>query len=199
MAPTGVAAINIDGTTIHTGLGIPCKNFIPLSDKQRTALWLKLEDVSVIFIDEISMVGSKLLLKIHQRLCKSLVWLIVFHLQTKLLLPVVIFINYPLYPVFSTEGFVIALLKLWHNFKFVESDEVMRQQGDNRFIEQCENRLFDWSRWTNPQIKICFAWKPDYPWNALHIYAENFFVGIHNQRMLVALDTQQRSLFKISI
>jgi len=30
LAPTGVASINIDGTTIHTGLGIPCSNFHPL-------------------------------------------------------------------------------------------------------------------------------------------------------------------------
>jgi len=30
LAPTGVASININGTTIHTGLGIPCSNFHPL-------------------------------------------------------------------------------------------------------------------------------------------------------------------------
>ena len=53
LASTGVAAININGTTIHTGLGIPCTNFHPLGDRQRTSLRMKLENVSAIFIDEI--------------------------------------------------------------------------------------------------------------------------------------------------
>jgi len=73
LAPTGVAAININGTTVHTGLGIHGNNInndVPLSGRQRTNLRIKLEEVSVVFIDEISMVGSKLLLKIHQRLCE---------------------------------------------------------------------------------------------------------------------------------
>ena len=198
-----MAAINIDGTTIHTGLGIPCKNFIPLSDKQRTALRLKLEEVSVIFIDEISMVGSKLLLQIHQRLCE------IFGMSDRIpFANKTIIASGDLYqlppvlakPVYSTDGFVIALLKLWHNFKFVEFDEVMRQQGDNRFIDLLNNvrigclteadELLLKSRFVSPESQ-------DYPWNALHIYAENYFVGIHNQRMLVALDTQQRSIFAI--
>ena len=62
LAPTGVAAININGTTIHTGLGIPCTNFHQLSDRQRTNLRIKLENVSAIFIDEISMVFSKIII-----------------------------------------------------------------------------------------------------------------------------------------
>ena len=41
MAPTGVAAINIDGTTIHTALNIPLgsfgKNLPPLGDKMKSS------------------------------------------------------------------------------------------------------------------------------------------------------------------
>ena len=41
MAPTGVAAINIDGTTIHTALNIPIgsfgKNLPPLGDKMKSS------------------------------------------------------------------------------------------------------------------------------------------------------------------
>ena len=42
MAPTGVAAINIDGTTIHTAFNIPVghfgSNLPPLSDKMKSSL-----------------------------------------------------------------------------------------------------------------------------------------------------------------
>ena len=39
LAPTGVAAINIDGTTIHTALGITVGNKLyPLNDRQQRIL-----------------------------------------------------------------------------------------------------------------------------------------------------------------
>ena len=144
---------------------------------------LKLEEVSVIFIDEISMVGSKLLLQIHQRLCE------IFGMSDRIpFANKTIIASGDLYqlppvlakPVFSTDGFVIAL-KLWHNFKFVELDEVMRQQGDNRFIDLLNNvrigclteadELLLKSRFVSPESQ-------GYPWNALHIYAERAKVSV---------------------
>ena len=72
MAPTGVAAIIIDGTTIHTALNIPVdhfgKNLPLLSDKMRRTLRNRLADLKVIIIDEISMVSNNLLYYIHLRL-----------------------------------------------------------------------------------------------------------------------------------
>ena len=72
LAPTGVAAINIGGTTIHSALGIPVGNFgktIPkLNDKMRSSLRNKLLELRAVIIDEISMVSNKLLVYIHQRL-----------------------------------------------------------------------------------------------------------------------------------
>ena len=70
LAQTGAAAININKTTIHTGLGIPCTNFHPLGERQRINLRMRLENGSAILIGEISMVSVKLLLQIHQRLCE---------------------------------------------------------------------------------------------------------------------------------
>lgn len=62
VAPTGVASINIDGTTIHTALDIPVGHFekkLPcLNDKMRSSLRNKLSDLKVIIIDEISMVSN---------------------------------------------------------------------------------------------------------------------------------------------
>ena len=72
MPPTGVAAINIDGTTIHNALNIPINQFgkklSPLSNKMRSRLRSKLSDLKVIIIDEISMVSNDLLFHAHLRL-----------------------------------------------------------------------------------------------------------------------------------
>ena len=61
LAPTGVAAINIDGTTIHTALVINVGHKLyPLNDGQRGILRNKLSEIKFIIIDEISMVSSVL-------------------------------------------------------------------------------------------------------------------------------------------
>ena len=70
LAPTGVAAVNINGTTIHSGLGIRVKLYAPLSDKMRASLRNKLSEITAVIIDEISMVSDKLLKDVHLRLCE---------------------------------------------------------------------------------------------------------------------------------
>ena len=71
MEPTGVAAINIDGTTINTGLAIPKETgaYLPaMSDQRKIQYRLTLKETKLIIIDEISMVGNTTLLHVHQRL-----------------------------------------------------------------------------------------------------------------------------------
>ena len=71
MAPTGVSAINIDGTTVNTGLAIPKQtgdNLLQMSDKKKTQFRLSLSELRLIIIDEISMVSNITLIHIHQRL-----------------------------------------------------------------------------------------------------------------------------------
>lgn len=71
MAPTGVAAVNIDATTINTGLAIPKDvgdNLRPLSDQKRTQLRISVTELKGIIIDEISTVSNTMLLNIHKRL-----------------------------------------------------------------------------------------------------------------------------------
>ena len=72
MTPTGAADIQVDGTTIHTVLGIPVENFgtklPPLHVKMKCSLRNHLSDLKVIIIDEISMVSNKLLFYVHLRL-----------------------------------------------------------------------------------------------------------------------------------
>ena len=72
LAPTGVAAININGTTIHNGLGIPLycdgASLPPLGEERKTVLRVKLSNLRLIIIDEISMVSNDRLVHIHERL-----------------------------------------------------------------------------------------------------------------------------------
>ena len=63
LAPTGMAAYHIKGTTFHTGLHIPVNQiskFTPLSHNERNTLHSHLRNVKFVLIDEISMVGARL-------------------------------------------------------------------------------------------------------------------------------------------
>ena len=73
MAPKGVAAVNINGATINTALGIPATkdNDIPkLSNTLRNKLHLMYSELEAVIIDEISMVSNIRLYQIHCRLCE---------------------------------------------------------------------------------------------------------------------------------
>jgi hypothetical protein len=64
MAPTGPAAYNIGGRTIHTALGINITNRLRTNlGSYIPALW---RDKTVMIIDEISMVGQDMLSTINQ-------------------------------------------------------------------------------------------------------------------------------------
>ena len=71
MAPTGVAAVKISGTTVNTGLAIPKHagiNLPLLPGQKKTLLRLMLSELTLLIIDEILMVSNNRLLHIHQRL-----------------------------------------------------------------------------------------------------------------------------------
>ena len=68
LAPTGVAAYNIQATKIHTCLQIPIKDMHPLQGQSLTTLQEDFKHVKYILIDEVSFLGPKLLLKIDNRL-----------------------------------------------------------------------------------------------------------------------------------
>ena len=70
VAPTGVAAENIDSTTIiHSGVGINYKEqFYPLNDYQKASLQNKISEVKLLIIDKISMVSQTVFYQINLRL-----------------------------------------------------------------------------------------------------------------------------------
>ena len=199
LAPTGIAAINIEGTTIHSGLGIfSNRECLPLSDKMRSALRNKLSEVNVIIVDEISMVSNVLLLNIHLRLCE------IFGIKTSIpfagKMIIVCGDLFQLPPVMGArvyhegENMLAKVLKLWQNFKLGELSEIMRQRGDTVFIDLLNNvRL---GKLTDQDVAILQSRfitedNPNYPHNALHLFAENVLVLEHNEKKLNELNGQE--------
>lgn len=69
VAPTGVAAYNVDGRTLHSLLCLPTKGeFKDLQGDLLSKLQQSLADVRYIIIDEMSMVGRKLFGQVDRRL-----------------------------------------------------------------------------------------------------------------------------------
>ena len=62
LAPTDKAAFNIKGNTIHSTLAVPVcqslRNYKPLDSSRLNTLRSQLGGLKLIFLDEISMVGS---------------------------------------------------------------------------------------------------------------------------------------------
>ena len=70
-APTGVAAFNIGGMTLHSAFLLGTSKyagFQPLSHDKLNTMRTKLSNLALLIIDEVSMVGSNMLLEIHKRL-----------------------------------------------------------------------------------------------------------------------------------
>ncbi|RUA05461.1 MAG: hypothetical protein DSY43_04560, partial [Gammaproteobacteria bacterium] len=204
MAPTGVAAININGTTINTALAIPKEtgdSVPPMSDQKRTQMRLSLSELKLIIIDEISMVGNTTLLHIHQRLKE------IFATSNSLLFAgISIIVVGDLYqlppirrkPVFENyKNDAFNLYHPWHVFAMTELTEIMRQKDDQPFTELL-NRFRTASQ-TEHDIK-CIQSRSiepsddNYPSDALHIWAENNPVIQHNN---MKLDQIPASLFHL--
>ena len=73
LAPTGIAAVNINGITIHRSLMLPVEHgktpkYRPLSDDALKITRDVMRNVTLVIIDEISMVSNVTLLYIHLQL-----------------------------------------------------------------------------------------------------------------------------------
>ena len=72
------AAVNIDGTAIHSALHIPVdyfgRNLTGLANKMKPSLRSKYLELKVLVIDEISIVSNDLLFNIPLRLVRN-IWL----------------------------------------------------------------------------------------------------------------------------
>jgi hypothetical protein len=201
-APTGVAAFNVGGMTLHSALLLgrsKHNGYQSLSHDKVNTLRLKLAKLKLLIIDEVSMVGCNMLVDIHKRLNEVLIQPhnVLFGNVSILAIGDL----YQLPPVLQPSLFnnisdldlasLFGSGSLWKEcFKMIELNIIMRQRGDTRFVEllcrvrkgQCTNddiKLLE-TRIITPDI-------PNYPTHALHVYRLNEAVDKRNAFMLNSL------------
>ena len=197
LAPTGVAAIKINGETFYSALSISWKlqsKVLPqLSAKKKDELRHRFSELRVIMIDEISMVSQQNLEYISQRLneifdCPPLSTifanLTVLVSGDLLQLPPVKGIR--VYDINKINP-MLSIDKLWNYFKMAELTEVVRQKDDTfvNLLNNCRT-----GNVTDHDINILNSRHVDnlpdseYPRNVMHLFAENKFVTEYNEKLL---------------
>ncbi|XP_035671494.1 uncharacterized protein LOC118412624 [Branchiostoma floridae] len=196
-APTGTAAFNIDGSTVHHAFHIArmSNTYQPLSEKTLNAVRAQYQSLRIVVIDEVSMVDRKLLYHIHGRLG-----------QLRQVHPDIKFGNVSILavgdmnqiPPVRAQGLCkskdTVIVDLWNpHFEVVQLNEIMRQKDDAAFAEllnrlrvkKKKERLSDEDDKTlsSRVLSLDFA-SDDYPKDVLHIFTTNDSVAKHNDRML---------------
>lgn len=146
-APTGKAAYNIGGHTIHSTFCIPANQnlkYKPLDAQQLDNMRVKFRSLKVIFIDEVSMVGNRMFNFINLRLQD------IFGKDCPFGGISIIAKGdlFQLKPVFDgwvfediSEGYGPLAINLWTDlFQMYELTEIMRQKNDQDFAKLL-NRL----------------------------------------------------------
>ena len=186
--------------TLHSALLLSTSKLssLPRTQDQLNTLRTKLSNLQVLIIDEVSMVGSNMLLQIHKRLQ-----------QLKGSKDDVTFGNlsilavgdlFQLQPVAQSYVFqeVSDMYARHHGsgsvwideFQMIELDEVMRQRGDKEFAELlCRVRKDECIPEDLYQLKprLIQDNDPDYPYSALHVYRLNKDVDEDNINKLNSL------------
>ena len=202
-APTGVAAFNIDGMTLHSALLLgrsKYSGFQPLSHDRLNSLRTKLSRLILLIVDEVSMVGANMLLEIHKQLQQikgvsdDAVFggISILAVRDLYQLPPV-----GQAPLFSTASDCYAQLYgsglLWRDhFIMHELTQVMRQRDDLAFSELlCRVRT---ESCTADDFEILksreIAADTNYPTQVLHVYRLNADVDKRNTQMLDSIAPQ---------
>ena len=201
-AYTGKAAFNINGSTICSAF----KQKYKQSDQTLTCDNLntfrcKYKDLSVVIIDEISMVSNAMLSFINQRLQELTGSRVPFGGVSIIAVGDL----YQLKPVSGdwifndlTRDATSLASNLWkEHFHIFELTEIMRQKDDMEFAELL-NRLRqnsltdeDWVKLRKCEKKNC---DPDYQLNAPHLFAENYFMHIFNETIINSMQSEKHTI-----
>ncbi|MDY6841695.1 MAG: AAA family ATPase [Pseudomonadota bacterium] len=212
-APTGKAAYNIRGVTLHTAFCIPAnqslKDYKNLDASRLNTLQRSFSGLSVLIIDEISMVGADMFNFVHQRLQQ------IMGTGNKRIFGGVSVLAvgdlFQLQPVmdrwvFQSSNTVYGglALRLWQEFfTLFELTEIMRQKEDAQFA-QLLNRVRE-GRHTEEDVRVIKSRVSRPPTNTtdpaidngqasnsdsvLHLFCKRKLVEAHNTKQLESLQT----------
>lgn len=194
-APTGKAAFNIKGNTLHSAFKIPANRgfeYCCLDTDRLNTIRAKLRKLNVLFIDEISMVGSGMFNFLNLRLQQIM--------GTKEPFGGISMITvgdlFQLKPVFDKWIFenpktcyTALATNMWTElFSMFELTEIMRQKDDHQFAELL-NRLREGKHSqddiANLKVRLLHL-KPGqehYPMNTTHLFTTNASVNAHNNAL----------------
>ena len=200
-APTGKAAYLIKGRTIHNAFNIPASqgfHYRPLNRNSINSLRRDFDNLKLIIIDEISMVGSNMFSFINQRLQEITCIKQPFGGLNMLLFGDL----FQLHPVMdkwifqnpNTSSFEGLCENTWKKFKFYELDEIMRQKDDFIFAEIL-NRIREGTH-TKSDISLLSKRgikrnQPNYPLDKTHLLHYNKKVDAFNSDMYLKCDKRK--------
>ena len=191
LAPTRVAAFNINATTIHSALKIPIKDMHPLSGQGLTTFQEAMRYIRYILIDEMSFIGPKLLLKIDSRLREAFPNDQSIHFGGRSIILTGDLAQLP--PVLDKPLYAVHLdaLAIWRQFRTVVIlQTIFRQRGEHpaeiQFKEALTNMRDakptqqDWELlMTRSKHQLPVEESKQFD-NLLHIFATNDIVTAHN-------------------
>ncbi len=200
-APTGKAAYNIEGCTNHSAFQIDPNqgfNYKKLSSDRLNTLQVKYRHLSVVIIDEVSMVGNQQFLFVHQRLQE------IKGNQKPFGDVHVIVVGdlYQLRPVFDQwifmnlkNGYGPLATNLWTTFFTMhELTQIMRQKDDQSFAELL-NRLREGKQTPQDVLQLntrkINVNSSDYPALVPHLFSRNADVNAYNSKIFDACMTEK--------
>ena len=206
-AATGVAAHNISGITVHSAFMLndrkkPGTTYYNLGSDTLSTLQTQLEQLMVVIIDEISMIGTQTLYKIHMCL-QEIKGMHYSNTQFGNVTIIAVGDLYQLPPlkdkkIYDTPGTtddpspVCLHQSLWQeNFYFHELTDIVRQK--NKHFAQLLNRVREGKITehdeTTLKARVTTLDDPDHFTDALHVYGTNQQADQYNAAMLQKLDT----------
>lgn len=201
-ASTGKAAVAIDGTTVHTALKISMSKLLPLSTEVAYQYRALFKFVKVIIIDEVSMIGARMLEQIDQRLKQitgnyktnfgGLDIILIGDLRQ---LPPVM--GTPIYKQINTR---MTGPTPWHALKFFELTEIMRQS--NVMFSKSLTKIGDGQKLADEELKLIesrFVTKEEAERkcpNAVRLFLTNNAVQEYNNRILNSAENKIVSVAK---
>ncbi|KAH9388383.1 hypothetical protein TYRP_023551 [Tyrophagus putrescentiae] len=200
-APTGRAAFNVGGATVHSTFALPVSSTsgddhyakgLPRLDQSRmNQLRAEFRQAKVLILDEASMVGSGLFGQINARINQ-------LYNQPDNTLPFGGKLSVILVATINSPS-ALARSWLWEHFKYLQLDRVERQlEGgdfsaalnklrigrlDAEVLEQFRPRQID--QWTPAQVD-----QQPIPPEALHLFRDNESVDNYNARALALLERE---------